>query len=170
MPYRLDRHSGTVKSVGTPSRSRRSKSHGALDWANAVVDAIGLRCRDLPLSPDRVFQALAEGAAEASADRSRGSGLGQRGGRCDRVALSASRLPILVRASLNGHRLHVQPAISTWPPAPVEGRGLSQDCTIWEQNRGICRITQILGCPLIADPASGVARQFVPDYPIRHGD
>src|SRR5208337_3939573 len=22
------------------------------------------------------------------------------------------------------------------PPAPVEGRGLSQDCTIWEQNRG----------------------------------
>src|SRR5208283_3627598 len=30
----------------------------------------------------------------------------------------------------------VQPAISTWPPAPVEGRGLSQDCTIWEQNRG----------------------------------
>jgi len=32
--------------------------------ANAVVDAIGLRCRDLPLSPDRVFQALAEGAAE----------------------------------------------------------------------------------------------------------
>ena len=27
--------------------------------ANAVADATGVRCRDLPLAPDRVFRALA---------------------------------------------------------------------------------------------------------------
>ena len=65
MPYCLDRYSlQTVKITRCFRLTRVLTDPVAAALANAVVDAIGLRGRDLPLSPDRVFQALAEGAAE----------------------------------------------------------------------------------------------------------
>ena len=45
--------------------------------ANAVADAVGVRCRDLPLAPDRVFRALA--AARSQEAEEDPAGRGRRG-------------------------------------------------------------------------------------------
>jgi CO/xanthine dehydrogenase Mo-binding subunit/aerobic-type carbon monoxide dehydrogenase small subunit (CoxS/CutS family) len=62
----------TVDSVGPFGAKSMSESPynpvGAA-LANAVARAAGVRCRDLPLAPDRVFRALEAGKAAAIADR-----------------------------------------------------------------------------------------------------
>jgi CO/xanthine dehydrogenase Mo-binding subunit len=50
----------SVGPFGAKSMSESPFNPVAAALANAVADAAGVRCRELPLKPDRVFQALAE--------------------------------------------------------------------------------------------------------------
>jgi CO/xanthine dehydrogenase Mo-binding subunit len=51
---------------GAKSMSESPFNPVAAALANAVADAAGVRCRDLPLKPDRVFQALSSASSAAS--------------------------------------------------------------------------------------------------------
>jgi CO/xanthine dehydrogenase Mo-binding subunit len=50
----------SVGPFGAKSMSESPFNPVAPALANALADATGVRCRDLPLKPDRVFRALAE--------------------------------------------------------------------------------------------------------------
>jgi CO/xanthine dehydrogenase Mo-binding subunit len=56
----------TVGVFGAKSMSEAPFNPVAPALANAVADAAGVRCRDLPLKPDRVFRALALRNADAA--------------------------------------------------------------------------------------------------------
>jgi CO/xanthine dehydrogenase Mo-binding subunit len=48
----------SVGPFGAKSMSESPFNPVAPALANAVADAVGVRCRDLPMAPDRVFRAL----------------------------------------------------------------------------------------------------------------
>jgi putative selenate reductase molybdopterin-binding subunit len=58
----------SVGPFGAKSMSESPFNPVAPALANAVADAIGVRLRDLPLTPDRVFRAMAEGADPVTPD------------------------------------------------------------------------------------------------------
>jgi putative selenate reductase molybdopterin-binding subunit len=63
----------TIDSVGpfgAKSMSESPYNPVAPALANAVADAVGVRYRELPLAPDRVFRALAEQTEPAPSDLS----------------------------------------------------------------------------------------------------
>jgi hypothetical protein len=60
----------TVGPFGAKSMSESPYNPVAPALANAVADAVGIRYRELPLAPDRVFRTLAEQTEPASGDSS----------------------------------------------------------------------------------------------------